>query len=133
MTTDPISDYLTRIRNGQNAHHRIVEIPASNLKKSITEILYKQGYILKYKFDDSKGPQGTIMIALKYHPETKLPAIRNMRRMSRPGLRSYAGTKELPRTLNGLGTVVISTPKGLMTEKEARANNVGGEVLFSIS
>jgi len=133
MVTDPIADYLTRIRNAQMANHRIVEIPASNLKKRITEILYDKGYILKYKFDDSKGPQGTIMIALKYHPETKLPAIRNMRRMSRPGLRSYAGTKELPRTLNGLGTVVISTPKGLMTEKEARANNVGGEVLFSIS
>lgn len=132
MVTDPIADYLTRIRNGQMANHRIVEIPASNLKKKLTSILYDNGYILKYKFDDAKGPQGTIMIALKYHPETKQPAIRSMQRASRPGLRKYSASDSIPRTINGLGITVMSTSKGLMTDKEAKAQNVGGEVLCYI-
>ncbi|TSA51352.1 MAG: 30S ribosomal protein S8, partial [Sphingobacteriales bacterium] len=119
--------------NAQHANHRIVEIPASNLKKRITEILYEKGYILKYKFDDAKGPQGTIMIALKYNPETRLPAIRKIWRVSRPGLRKYSSSDMLPRTLNGLGIVVVSTPKGVMTEKEARAQKVGGEILFKVN
>ncbi len=129
MVTDPISDFLTRIRNASKAGHRIVEIPASNIKKNMTKILYDQGYILKYKFDDAKGPQGTIMIALKYHPLTKQPAIRSLSRVSRPGLRRYAKSAEAPRVINGLGITILSTSKGLMTEKEAKANNVGGEVL----
>jgi small subunit ribosomal protein S8 len=129
MVTDPISDFLTRIRNASKAGHRIVEIPASNIKKNITKILYDQGYILKYKFDDAKGPQGTIMIALKYHPLTKQPAIRSLSRVSRPGLRRYTKSKEAPRVINGLGITILSTSKGLMTDKEARANNLGGEVL----
>jgi small subunit ribosomal protein S8 len=129
MVTDPISDFLTRIRNASKAGHRIVEIPASNIKKNITKILYDQGYILKYKFDDAKGPQGTIMIALKYHPLTKQPAIRSLSRVSRPGLRRYTKSKEAPRVINGLGISILSTSKGLMTDKEARANNLGGEVL----
>jgi small subunit ribosomal protein S8 len=129
MVTDPISDFLTRIRNASKAGHRIVEIPASNIKKNMTKILYDQGYILKYKFDDAKGPQGTIMIALKYHPLTKQPAIRSLSRVSRPGLRRYAKSIEAPRVINGLGITILSTSKGLMTEKEAKANNVGGEVL----
>ncbi len=129
MVTDPISDFLTRIRNASKAGHRIVEIPASNIKKNMTKILYDQGYILKYKFDDAKGPQGTIMIALKYHPLTKQPAIRSLSRVSRPGLRRYAKSSEAPRVINGLGITILSTSKGLMTEKEAKANNVGGEVL----
>jgi len=132
MVTDPIADYLTRIRNGQMANHRIVEIPASNLKKKLTSILYDNGYILKYKFDDAKGPQGTIMVALKYHPETKQPAIRSMQRASRPGLRKYSASDSIPRTINGLGITVMSTSKGLMTDKEAKAQNVGGEVLCYI-
>jgi small subunit ribosomal protein S8 len=132
MVTDPIADYLTRVRNAQMASHRIVEIPASNLKKKLTEILYEKGYILKYKFDDSKGPQGTIMIALKYHTETRQPVIRSMERASRPGLRKYAPSDGIPRTINGLGITVVSTPKGLMTDKEAKAQNVGGEVLCYI-
>ncbi len=129
MVTDPISDFLTRIRNASKAGHRIVEIPASNIKKNMTKILYEQGYILKYKFDDAKGPQGTIMIALKYHPLTKQPAIRSLSRVSRPGLRRYAKSTEAPRVINGLGITILSTSKGLMTEKDAKANNVGGEVL----
>lgn len=129
MVTDPISDYLTRIRNASKAGHRIVEIPASNIKKSLTKILYDQGYILKYKFDDAKGPQGTILIALKYHPLTKQPAIRSLSRVSRPGLRRYAKSSEAPRVINGLGISILSTSKGLMTDKEAKANNIGGEVL----
>ncbi|MFM7709896.1 MAG: 30S ribosomal protein S8 [Ferruginibacter sp.] len=131
MVTDPIADYLTRIRNAQMANHRIVEIPASNLKKRITEILYDKGYILKYKFeDDSK--QGIIKIALKYDAATKQPAIRSMERISRPGLRTYAKPEEFRRVKNGLGIAIVSTSKGVMTDKEAKAQNIGGEVLCSI-
>lgn len=131
MVTDPIADYLTRIRNAQMARHRIVEIPASNVKKRITEILYDKGYILKYKFeDDSK--QGVIKIALKYHPQTKEPAIRSLERVSRPGLRQYAKPAEIKRVINGLGIAIVSTSKGVMTDKEARAQNVGGEVMCNI-
>ncbi len=128
MITDPIADYLTRIRNAVKANHRVVEIPASNLKKGITRILFDKGYILNYKFEDDKVP-GNIKIALKYHPVTKLPAINDIQRVSRPGLRRYANSKELPRVLNGLGIAVISTSKGLITDKEARKLNVGGEII----
>lgn len=132
MVTDPIADFLTRVRNAQMAGHRIVEIPASNLKKRITEILYEQGYILKYKFeDDSK--QGVIKIALKYDAATKQPAIRNLERISRPGLRQYAKPAEIKRVINGLGIAIISTSKGVLTDKQAKAQNVGGEVLCYIS
>jgi small subunit ribosomal protein S8 len=132
MVTDPIADFLTRIRNAQMAGHRLVEIPASNLKKRMTEILYDQGYILKYKFeDDSK--QGVIKIALKYDPQTKTPAIRSMERISRPGLRQYASPSEFKRVINGLGIAIISTSKGVMTDKQAKQQNVGGEVLCYIS
>jgi len=131
MVTDPIADYLTRIRNGQMARHRIVEIPASNVKKRITEILYNQGYILKYKFEDD-NKQGLIKIALKYHVETKEPAIRSLERVSRPGLRLYNKPNEIRRVKNGLGVAIISTSKGVMTDKEARAQNVGGEVMCHI-
>jgi len=131
MVTDPIADYLTRIRNAQMARHRIVEIPASNLKKRITEILYDKGYILKYKFEED-NKQGLIKIALKYNVETKEPAIRSLERISRPGLRQYAKPAEIRRVKNGLGVSIVSTSKGVMTDKEARANNVGGEVLCQI-
>ena len=128
MVTDPIADFLTRIRNAQMAGHRIVEIPASNLKKRMTEILYAQGYILKYKFeDDSK--QGVIKIALKYDPQSKQPAIHSLERISRPGLRQYASPADFKKVKNGLGIAIISTSKGVMTDKEAKAGNVGGEVL----
>ena len=128
MVTDPIADFLTRIRNAQMAGHRIVEIPASNLKKRMTEILYNQGYILKYKFEeDSK--QGLIKIALKYDPQTKQPAIHSLERVSRPGLRSYAKPGDIRRVKNGLGIAIISTSKGVLTDKEAKAQNIGGEVL----
>ncbi|TXI34522.1 MAG: 30S ribosomal protein S8 [Niabella sp.] len=131
MVTDPIADFLTRIRNAQMAGHRVVDIPASNLKKRMTEILYKQGYILKYKFeDDSK--QGVIKIALKYDADTKQPAIQSLERISRPGLRQYAKPAEIKRVKNGLGVAIISTSKGIMTDKDARAQNVGGEVLCYI-
>ena len=131
MTTDPIADYLTRIRNAQMAGHRIVEIPASNLKKRITEILYNQGYILKYKFeDDSK--QGVIKIALKYDVATKEPAIKTLERVSRPGLRQYSKPAGFSRMKNGLGIAILSTSKGVMTDKEAKSQNVGGEVLCYI-
>jgi small subunit ribosomal protein S8 len=131
MVTDPIADFLTRIRNAQMANHRIVEIPASNLKKRITEILYEKGYILKYKFeDDSK--QGVIKIALKYDPNTKQPAIQSLERVSRPGLRTYSKPDEFRRVKNGLGVAIISTSKGVMTDKEAQTQNVGGEVLCYI-
>ena len=126
--TDPIADYLTRIRNASSAGHRIVEIPASNLKKSMTRILYDKGYILNYKFVD-EGPQGTIKIALKYHPQTKMPAIKSLKRISRPGLRKYVDSSNLPRVLNGLGVAILSTSRGVMTDKEARKLGVGGEVL----
>jgi small subunit ribosomal protein S8 len=132
MVTDPIADFLTRIRNAQMAQHRIVEIPASNLKKRITEILYDQGYILKYKFEDDTK-QGLIKIALKYDPNTKQPAIRSLERISRPGLRQYAKPAEINRVSNGLGIAILSTSKGVLTDKQAKANNVGGEVLCSIS
>ena len=131
MVTDPIADYLTRIRNAQMANHRLVEIPASNLKKRITEILYDKGYILKYKFEDD-DKQGVIKIALKYNPQTKVPAILKLERISRPGLRKYAKPLEIRRVKNGLGIAIISTSKGIMTDKEARMQNVGGEVLCSI-
>jgi small subunit ribosomal protein S8 len=127
MFTDPIADYLTRIRNAQIARHKVVEIPASNLKKEITKILHDKGYILNYKFDE--GAPGTIKIALKYNPKTKAPAITNIQRISSPGHRKYTGAEELPRVLNGLGIAVMSTSKGVMTDKEARTQNVGGEVL----
>ena len=131
MVTDPIADFLTRVRNAQMAGHRIVEIPASNLKKRITEILYDQGYIQKYKFeDDSK--QGVIKIALKYDPQSKEPAIKSLERVSRPGLRQYAAPTEFRRVKNGLGVAIISTSKGVMTDKQAKAQNVGGEVLCYI-
>lgn len=128
MYTDPISDYLTRVRNAIMAQKRVVEIPASNIKKEITKILMEKGYILNYKFEDDET-QGKIKIALKYHPVTKIPAIRKMERASRPGLRRYAGSNDLPRVLNGLGVSIISTSKGVMTDKEARTQNIGGEVL----
>lgn len=131
MVTDPIADYLTRIRNGQMANHRIVEIPASNLKKRITEILYDKGYILKYKFEED-NKQGLIKIALKYDANTKVPAIRSLERVSRPGLRQYAKPAELPKIKNGLGIAIISTSKGVMTDKEARTQNLGGEVLCRV-
>ena len=132
MTTDPIADYLTRIRNAVKANHRIVEIPASNLKKEMTKILFDKGYILNYKFEDDQV-QGIIKIALKYHPSTKLPAISSLRRVSKPGLRKYVNADKLPRVLNGLGIAIISTSQGVMTDKEARRLNVGGEVLCYIS
>ena len=127
--TDPISDYLTRLRNAVRARHRVVDIPASNLKKEITRILFEKGYILNYKFVDGDNPQGTIRIALKYHPVSKVAAIKNLSRISKPGLRKYAHTDNLPRVINGLGIAIISTSKGVMTDKEARKENVGGEVL----
>jgi small subunit ribosomal protein S8 len=130
--TDPIADFLTRIRNAQIAGHRMVEIPASNTKKRLTEILYEQGYILKYKFEDETGPTGTIKIALKYDPVSKDPIIRKLERISRPGLRHYRGADELPRILNGMGVAIVSTSKGIMTDKAAREHNVGGEVLCLI-
>lgn len=129
--TDPIADYLTRIRNGIKARHRVVDIPASNLKKDITKILFDKGYILNYKFVD-EGPQGTIKIALKYDPVTKVNAIKKLRRISSPGLRQYVGYKDMPRVLNGLGIAVVSTSHGVITDKEARTEKVGGEVLCYI-
>ena len=127
--TDPIADYLTRIRNAQKANHRVLDIPASNVKKEITKVLFDKGYIQNYKFEDDNGPQGNIKIALKYNPSTSAPAIVALQRISKPGLRKYAGAKELPRVLNGLGIAVVSTSKGIMTDKEARAEHIGGEVL----
>jgi len=126
--TDPIADYLTRLRNAIKAQHRVVEVPASNLKKEITKILFEKGYILNFKFVD-EGPQGIIKIALKYDPVNKVNAIKRLQRISRPGLRKYTGYKDMPRVLNGLGIAILSTPKGVMTDKEARNMNVGGEVL----
>jgi small subunit ribosomal protein S8 len=130
--TDPIADYLTRVRNAVMANHRVVEIPASNIKKEITRILFEKGYILNYKFDEETRP-GVIKIALKYHPVTKQPAINNLTRISKPGLRKYAGSDELPRVLNGLGIAIVSTSQGLMTDKEARKLKVGGEVICYVS
>ncbi|MEP2937704.1 MAG: 30S ribosomal protein S8 [Gilvibacter sp.] len=128
MTTDPIADYLTRVRNAVAAGHRVVELPASNLKKEITKILFDQGFILSYKFED-KGPQGSIKIALKYDKLTKDPVIKKLERISKPGLRMYAASNEMPRVLNGLGIAIISTSSGVMTGKQAQSQNVGGEVL----
>lgn len=128
MNTDTIADYLTRVRNAIKANHRVVEIPASNLKKEITKVLFDKGYITNYKFED-KNVQGVIKIALKYHPITKVPAIRTLTRVSKPGLRKYAGVETMPRVLNGLGIAILSTSKGVMTDKEAKNLNIGGEVL----
>jgi small subunit ribosomal protein S8 len=129
--TDPIADYLTRIRNAIMARHKVVEIPASNLKKDITKILHDQGYILNYKFIDN-NIQGVIKIALKYNAETKLPAIKSIKRISRPGLRRYARKDKVPRVLNGLGIAILSTSNGVMTDKEARKQNIGGEIICYI-
>ena len=129
MNTDPISDFLTRIRNAVKAGHRVVEIPASNLKKEITKILFDQGYILSYKFEEGNNPQGSIKIALKYDKLTKDPVIKKIQRISKPGLRKYAGANEMPRILNGLGIAIVSTSAGVMTGKQAMSQNVGGEVL----
>jgi len=128
MTTDPIADFLTRIRNASAAGLKMVEIPSSNTKRAMTQILFDQGYILNYKFEDD-NKQGIIKIALKYNLSTRIPAITKLQRISKPGLRKYAGCEELPRVLNGLGIAMISTSKGVITDKEARRLNVGGEVL----
>ncbi|MAU16477.1 MAG: 30S ribosomal protein S8 [Muricauda sp.] len=128
MLTDPISDYLTRLRNASKAGHRVVDIPASNLKKQITKILFDQGYILSYKFEDDKV-QGNIKIALKYDKFTKEPVIKKLQRVSKPGLRKYSSSDDLPRVLNGLGIAIVSTSHGVMTSKQAQQENVGGEVL----
>ena len=126
--TDPIADYLTRLRNAIQAKHRVVEVPASNLKKDITKILFHQGYILNYKFEED-GAQGTIKIALKYNPQTKVNAIKSLTRVSKPGMRKYTGYREMPRVINGLGIAIISTSKGVMTNKAAADLKIGGEVL----
>ncbi len=126
--TDPIADYLTRIRNAVMANHKVVEIPASNMKKDMTRILFEKGYILNYKYEE-EGPQGSIKIALKYNPETKKNAIKSLQRISKPGLRKYVDGNHLPRVLNGLGVAIISTSQGVMTDKEARSLGIGGEVL----
>ena len=132
MITDPIADYLTRIRNGNMAGHRVVEIPASNLKKEITKILFDQGYILSYKFEETKNNQGKIVIALKYEKSTNEPIIKKIQRISKPGLRKYSSHDSMPRILNGLGISIISTSKGLMTGKQANREKIGGEVLCYI-
>ncbi|KOF03553.1 small subunit ribosomal protein S8 [Roseivirga ehrenbergii] len=129
--TDPIADYLTRLRNAIKAKHRVVDIPASNLKKQLTSVLHEKGYILNYKFED-EGPQGNIKIALKYNRVSKKSAIEKLLRVSKPGLRKYVGAEELPRVLNGLGIAIISTSKGIMTDKEARNLHIGGEVLCHV-
>jgi small subunit ribosomal protein S8 len=127
--TDPIADLLTRIRNAIMAGHKVVEAPASNLKKEVARILFEKGYILSYKIIDGDGPQGVLKIALKYNSKSKKPAIKAIQRISRPGLRQYIGIDEMPRVLNGLGIAIISTSKGLMTDKEAKKEKIGGEVL----
>ena len=126
--TDPIADYLTLLRNAIQAKHRVVEVPASNLKKDITKILFEKGYILNFKFEED-GPQGTIKIALKYHPQSKVSAIKSLTRVSTPGMRKYTGYRDMPRVINGLGIAIISTSKGVMTDKEAAELKIGGEVL----
>ena len=128
MNTDTIADFLTRIRNAIQANHRIVEIPASNMKKEITKVLHDKGFITNYKFEDN-GPQGTIKIALKYNPRTNLSAIEKIVRISKPGLRKYVGSDNLPRVINGLGIAILSTSKGVITDKEARKLKIGGEVI----
>ncbi|MFT4898683.1 MAG: small subunit ribosomal protein S8 [Flavobacteriales bacterium] len=132
MVTDPVADYLTRLRNAISAKHRVVDVPASNLKKELTKILFTKGYILNYKFEDENGPQGNIKIALKYDLKTKVSAIKALNRVSTPGSRAYTGAKDLPRVLNGLGIAILSTSKGVITDKEARQDNVGGEVLCHV-
>lgn len=127
--TDPIADYLTRLRNAIRANHRVVEIPSSNIKKELTKVLHDKGYIQNYKFEDEAGPQGTIKVALKYNPETKASAIVNLERISKPGLRKYVKADGLPRVLNGLGIAILSTSRGVITNKEAKDMKVGGEVL----
>lgn len=129
MYTDPIADYLTRIRNAAKANHRVVEVPASNMKKEMTKILFDKGFISNYKFEESDNKQGLIKIALKYNPVTKLPAITTIRRISKPGLRKYVKADRLPRVINGLGIAIVSTSRGLMTDKEARMLKMGGEVI----
>jgi small subunit ribosomal protein S8 len=131
--TDPIADYLTRLRNGLQAKHRIVEIPSSNIKKAMTKVLFEKGYILNYKFEDTDNKQGVIKLALKYDPLTKRPAIRELKRISKPGLRKYAPADNLPRVINGLGIAILSTSRGVITDKEAKTLKVGGEVLCYVS
>lgn len=131
--TDPIADYLTRLRNALAAKHRIVEIPASNVKKAMTKVLFEKGYILNYKFEETENKQGVIKVALKYDAVTKQPAIREIKRISKPGLRKYAPADSLPRVINGLGIAIISTSHGVISDKEARTLNVGGEVLCYVS
>lgn len=131
MVTDPIADFLTRIRNANMAKHKLLEVPSSKMKLEIARILFEKGYIANYKLEESEKP--TLKIALKYHPATKLPAIHSIVRVSKPGLRKYADTENLPRVMNGLGIAILSTSKGLMTDKEARKENVGGEVICYIS
>jgi small subunit ribosomal protein S8 len=133
MITDPIADFLTRVRNAIMAKHQMVEVPSSKMKRAITKILFEKGYILNYKFEDTDSIRPTIKIALKYHPVTKVSAIRSLERISKPGLRKYAATEELPRVLNGLGIAIVSTSSGLMTDKEARVQGVGGEVICFVS
>jgi len=130
--TDPIADYLTRVRNALKARRRVVEIPASNIKKAITKLLHEKGFILQYKFEDTENGQGNIKIALKYNKETNEPTILSLKKASKPGLRQYAGVNEIPRVLNGLGIAILSTSKGIITDKEAKELNVGGEVLCYI-
>ena len=132
MFTDPIADYLTRVRNAQMAGLKVVDIPASNMKKAITEILHEKGYILNFKYEDSDNNQGNIKVALRYNAQTNLPAIKKLTRISKPGLRKYADAKTLPRVINGLGIAILSTSKGVITDKEARNLNVGGEVICHV-
>lgn len=132
MFTDPIADYLTRVRNAQMARSKVVDIPASNMKKAITEILHDKGYILDFKFEDTDNNQGNIKLALKYNSKTNLPAIKKLIRISKPGLRKYADAKTLPRVINGLGIAILATSKGVITDKEARDLNVGGEVICHV-
>lgn len=128
-TTDPIADYLTRLRNAIKAKHRVVEVPASNLKKEMTKVLFEKGFIMNYRFEDTENKQGKIKIALKYNADTKESAITRLERISSPGLRQYKPATDLPKVLNGLGIAILSTSKGVITDKEARQMNVGGEVL----
>ena len=132
MFTDPIADYLTRVRNAQMAGKKVVEIPASNMKKAITEILHDKGYILNFKFEETANNQGNIKVALKYNMQTNMPAMKKLIRISKPGLRKYADSKTLPRVINGLGIAILSTSKGVITDKEARNLNVGGEVICHV-
>jgi len=130
--TDPIADYLTRVRNGIHAKHRVVDIPASNLKKEMTKLLKDKGYILNFKFEEEVGYQGNIKIALKYNPETKISAIKKLERISKPGLRKYCDSTNIPRVLNGLGIAIISSSRGVITDKEARELGIGGEILCHV-